>query len=299
MQTNEHFDVVIMGGGYAGNVQARHLLRKIPGIKIAVIDPRSDEKVASIHKIGESTVEIGAIFLSKELGLVDYMIENHLPKCGLAFHWPRAPAKTDTIDDYYAPCLPPRRAGDAVTAVTHWTLPAVELGKGQFGTVINAMQEASFAPGDDIITEGADASAPDSRFFVLQSGAVDIVKEVDGEVTVLWPLGYLTARPSLQRLHRLAEVVEKETEAGARRIVIDLRYLRAVVAPALYPLVIAAERLRAAGGKLVLCGANHNVAPILQLLERDSGSTQGLVIHGTQQEATSSTRADLDPGSTS
>jgi len=107
MQTNEHFDVVIMGGGYAGNVQARHLLRKIPGIKIAVIDPRSDEKVASIHKIGESTVEIGAIFLSKELGLVDYMIENHLPKCGLAFHWPRDPAKTDTIDDYYS-IWPPR-----------------------------------------------------------------------------------------------------------------------------------------------------------------------------------------------
>ena len=57
-----------------------------------------------------------------------------------------------------------------------------DLTKGQFGTVINAMQEASFAPGDDIITEGADASAPDSRFFVLQSGAVDIVKAGIGTV---------------------------------------------------------------------------------------------------------------------
>ncbi len=107
MQSNEHFDVVIMGGGYAGNVQARHLLRTIPGIRIAIVDPRSDEKVASIHKIGESTVEIGAIFLSKELGLVDYMIENHLPKCGLAFHWPREPSKTDSIDDYFS-IWPPR-----------------------------------------------------------------------------------------------------------------------------------------------------------------------------------------------
>tara|TARA_Y100001968_G_scaffold37422_1_gene28708 strand:+ start:205 stop:2049 length:1845 start_codon:yes stop_codon:yes gene_type:complete len=107
MEAQQHFDVVIMGGGYAGNVQARHLTRKIPGIKVAVIDPRSDEKVASIHKIGESTVEIGAIFLSKELGLVDYLIENHLPKCGLAFHWPKDPAQTDSIDDYHS-IWPPR-----------------------------------------------------------------------------------------------------------------------------------------------------------------------------------------------
>jgi len=107
MQSNEHFDVVIMGGGYAGNVQARHLLRNIPGLRIAIVDPRSDDKVASIHKIGESTVEIGAIFLTKELGLIDYMIENHLPKCGLAFHWPRDPSTTDTIDDYFS-IWPPR-----------------------------------------------------------------------------------------------------------------------------------------------------------------------------------------------
>ena len=107
MQTDNHYDVVIMGGGIGGNLQARHLIRTIPGIRVAMVDPRSDSKAATIHKIGESTVEIAAIFMSKDLGLVDYLIENHPPKCGLAFHWAKDPEKTDSVDDYFS-IWPPR-----------------------------------------------------------------------------------------------------------------------------------------------------------------------------------------------
>jgi NADH dehydrogenase FAD-containing subunit len=35
------YDVVIMGAGFAGICQARHLLLNIPNLKIALIDPRS------------------------------------------------------------------------------------------------------------------------------------------------------------------------------------------------------------------------------------------------------------------
>ncbi|MCP4867323.1 MAG: tryptophan halogenase [Proteobacteria bacterium] len=108
MSSEHHFDVVIMGGGIGGNMQARHLLRTIPGIKVAVIDPRSDERIASVHKIGESTVEIAAIFMSQELGLVDYLLENHPPKCGLAFHWAKEAGQTDTLADDYFSIWPPR-----------------------------------------------------------------------------------------------------------------------------------------------------------------------------------------------
>jgi flavin-dependent dehydrogenase len=107
VQQNNHYDVVIMGGGIGGNLQARHLVRTIPGIRVAMIDPRSDSKAATIHKVGESTVEIAAIFMAKDLGLVDYLIENHPPKCGLAFHWAKDPAKTDSVDDYFS-IWPPR-----------------------------------------------------------------------------------------------------------------------------------------------------------------------------------------------
>ena len=99
-QTNT-YDVIIMGAGFAGNCQARHLLLNIPGIKIAMIDPRPPERTEKDLKVGESTVEIGAMFLSKELGLHDYLIEHHAPKHGLTFHWPKDPSQTDTLDDYY------------------------------------------------------------------------------------------------------------------------------------------------------------------------------------------------------
>ena len=95
------YDVVIMGAGFAGNCQARHLLLNIPNIKIAMVDPRSPERTTKDLKVGESTVEIGATFLSKELGLHEYLIENHAPKHGLNFHWAKNQNQTNTTDDYY------------------------------------------------------------------------------------------------------------------------------------------------------------------------------------------------------
>jgi flavin-dependent dehydrogenase len=98
---SQEYDVVIMGAGFAGNCQARHLLLKIPGIKIAIIDPRPEERTEKDLKIGESTVEVSAMFLYRELGLHEYLIENHAPKYGLNFLWPKDLAKTDSLDDYY------------------------------------------------------------------------------------------------------------------------------------------------------------------------------------------------------
>jgi flavin-dependent dehydrogenase len=100
-KNNKHYDCIIMGAGFAGNCMARHLMLKIPGIKVALIDPRSEDRGDQDLKVGESMVEIAALFLTKELGLHNYMIENHPPKAGLNFHWPKDPARTETIDDYY------------------------------------------------------------------------------------------------------------------------------------------------------------------------------------------------------
>jgi len=96
------YDVVIMGAGFSGNSQARHLLLKIPNIKIAIVDPRSPERTTKDLTVGESTVEICATFLTKELGLYEYLIENHAPKHGLSFHWPKSPQQTNSTDDYHS-----------------------------------------------------------------------------------------------------------------------------------------------------------------------------------------------------
>ncbi|AOY80735.1 tryptophan 7-halogenase [Moorena producens JHB] len=98
---SQEYDVVIMGAGFAGVCQARHLLLNIPNIKIALIDPRPEERTEKDLKIGESMVEIATLFVCKELGLYEYMIDNHPPKFGLSFHWPKDPTKTESTDDYY------------------------------------------------------------------------------------------------------------------------------------------------------------------------------------------------------
>ncbi|MCC5625382.1 NAD(P)/FAD-dependent oxidoreductase [Nostoc sp. CHAB 5715] len=99
---SQEYDVIIMGAGFAGVCQARHLLLNIPNIKVALIDSRPEERTDKDLKIGESTVEVSAMFLYRELGLYEYLIENQVPKQGLNFHWPKDQIKTDSISDYYS-----------------------------------------------------------------------------------------------------------------------------------------------------------------------------------------------------
>ena len=98
---SHEYDVVIMGAGFAGLCQARHLMLNIPNIKIALVDPRPVDRDDRDLKIGESTIEIAALFLSKELGLYEYLVENQVPKIGLNFHWPKQVDQTESIEDYY------------------------------------------------------------------------------------------------------------------------------------------------------------------------------------------------------
>jgi flavin-dependent dehydrogenase len=90
-----------MGAGLAGLCQARHLMLKIPNIRIAMIDPRPENRTEKDLKLGESTVEVATLFFGKDLGLYEYLIENHPPKYGLNFHWPKRNDQTKTIDDYF------------------------------------------------------------------------------------------------------------------------------------------------------------------------------------------------------
>ena len=70
--------MVIMGAGFAGICQARHLMLNVPGLKIALIDPRAGEEDGGDYKVGESTVEIGSRYLKTTLGLEQHFQERHL-----------------------------------------------------------------------------------------------------------------------------------------------------------------------------------------------------------------------------
>ncbi len=82
---NHQYDVAILGGGLAGLTLTRQLLMKHPQLRIAVIEKRDFPVSETTHKVGESTVEIGAHYFGEELQLKKHLVDQQLPKFGLRF----------------------------------------------------------------------------------------------------------------------------------------------------------------------------------------------------------------------
>ncbi len=78
-------DVLIMGGGLAGLTLALQLRRRLPNLMVWVLDRRQHPVPIAAHKVGESTVEIGAHYLAHTLGLRDHLDNHHLRKFGFRF----------------------------------------------------------------------------------------------------------------------------------------------------------------------------------------------------------------------
>ncbi len=75
------FDVVVIGGAFAGASVATLLRRSRPDCRVLVVESaqRFDRKV------GEATVEVSGLFLHRVLGLYDHLSRHHLPKHGLRY----------------------------------------------------------------------------------------------------------------------------------------------------------------------------------------------------------------------
>ena len=85
-----HYDAVIIGGALAGSSMGLLLRRALPEARVLVVE----RSTSFDFKVGESTSEVGAFFLTKILGIGSWLAREQIAKNGLRF-WFHADGSTD------------------------------------------------------------------------------------------------------------------------------------------------------------------------------------------------------------
>ncbi|MES2404751.1 MAG: tryptophan 7-halogenase [Pseudomonadota bacterium] len=88
-------DVLILGGGLAGLTLALQLHDRCPQLAIRVLERRCHPVPATAHKVGESTVEIGAHYFADTLGLREHLDTAQVRKFGFRFFFSDGRADLD------------------------------------------------------------------------------------------------------------------------------------------------------------------------------------------------------------
>ena len=74
-----------MGGGLSGLTLSLQLKQRFPDLDILILERRAHPVPEAAHKVGESSVEIGAHYFANVLGLKDYLQKHQLRKFGFRF----------------------------------------------------------------------------------------------------------------------------------------------------------------------------------------------------------------------
>src|SRR3954466_1190061 len=76
-------DVAVIGGGIAALTLALELRRARPATRIVIVEPTSRPVPEITHTVGESTVEVSALYFGERLGLADHLKSAQIRKMGL------------------------------------------------------------------------------------------------------------------------------------------------------------------------------------------------------------------------
>ncbi len=92
-------DVVIMGGGLAGLTLALQLRQRFAELDIVVLERMRHPVPEAAHKVGESSVEIGAHYFDTVLGLREHLTTQQLKKFGFRFFFSEGVERIDQVTE--------------------------------------------------------------------------------------------------------------------------------------------------------------------------------------------------------
>lgn len=92
-------DVLIMGGGLAGLTLALQLRQRFPDLDIHVLERRSHPVPEAAHKVGESSVELGAHYFAEVLGLREHLETKQIKKFGFRFFFSEGAREIDRVTE--------------------------------------------------------------------------------------------------------------------------------------------------------------------------------------------------------
>ena len=168
---NNTVDVAILGGGLAGLCLARQLLLEsrdsnADAMSITVLESASFPAPVAAHKVGESTVEIGAHYLADTLQLREVLDRDHLKKFGLRCYF------GDSTDLSKA---------DELGASESLPVSSYQIDRGMLENyLVTSLQS------DGVVVHGG-ARVLDTRFAKDGSGTVNYVsRDQEHEITARW-----------------------------------------------------------------------------------------------------------------
>ncbi|HET6805108.1 MAG TPA: tryptophan 7-halogenase [Frateuria sp.] len=158
-EANVVHDAVILGGGLAGLCLALQLRGEFPDLDVVVLERQRHPLPPAAHKVGESTVDIGAHYFRETLGLREYLHREQIFKFGLRYFF-----SDGCTDIGQATELGPSEAFPA---------PSYQLDRGLFETFLG---EEARRRGVDLRT-----GVTVRQFDVGRDGAPHAVRYTDGE----------------------------------------------------------------------------------------------------------------------
>lgn len=177
-------DVVILGGGLAGLTLAMQLRQAEPDLDVLVLERREGPAPEAAHKVGESTVEVGAHYFDQVLGLGEHLRERHLRKFGFRFFFSEGRRDLDQVTE--------------IGASMHLSVPSFQIDRGIFenflveearrrgievleGSVVRQIDLAQASADPDALhrvgyTHGGSAHDIRSRWVVDACGRAGLIK---------------------------------------------------------------------------------------------------------------------------